>query len=554
MTTSPATGSSPPDFAGVFRRDRRARAAYAEGAGIYRIVPEAVAVPASVADLGALVEWAAAGGRHLIPRGAGSAVSGSNVGRGIVVDGTRLAPRILAVDAGRRRATTSPGVTWRELDDAARPHGLRLPPDPSSSAFATLGGLAATNAAGARSVRYGPMRRWIEALDMVWADGAVGRLERAGPPPDGADVIPHPAGSTALPVHRFLEHVGPAIRRAAGPIGDRFPHTRKNTAGYALDEWLRSGDVLDLVIGSEGTLGIITRIEWRLDEIPAHVAGMRILLADLDALAEVVTALSTLAPSAVELLDRSFLEILPAGARPAGDAVVLVEFEGRDAAAVRGRVADATRAVGDLALDVATSLTRQETAALWRLRHAASPILAALPEARRSLQVIEDGCVPLERLTEYIRFVRAAAAAHDVPVVMFGHAGDGHLHVNVLPDVTRPRWQTAVERLLVEVTDEVLRLGGTPAGEHGDGRLRAGLLERVYGPGIVDLFRRTKEAFDPEYLFNPGVILPRGWSPLENLKIGADSVALPADIAPALRDIERSAAYHRPRLDLADGN
>lgn len=534
----------PRQFDGAFRTDVRARAAYAEGAGIYRILPDAIGLPQSVADLECLVRWANEGGVPLVTRGAGSAVSGSSVGPGVIVDLGRMQPSKLDVDPGRRRAVTGSSVTYQALADAARTHGLRLPPDPSSAAFATLGGMVATNAAGARSVKYGAVRPWVRAVELVTADGESCRLERGVPA----------RASDALAVARFVDQAAPAIARSHALIQERFPRTRKNTSGFALDAYLASGDLVDLVIGSEGTLGIITQIEWDLIPLPRHVGGMLIQLRDLDALADVVTALGRLGPSAVELLDRSFLEVLPPAERPAGDAALLVEFEAGDTRRLRGRLGDAVRAVGAWADDVQTALSEAESADLWRLRHAASSILADLPDSRRSLQIIEDGCVPLDKLTAYVRFIRARADDLGLPVVMFGHAGDGHLHVNVLPDVERPGWTGAVATLMKAVTDEVLRLGGTPAGEHGDGRLRAGLVERLYGREVTALFALVKAAFDPREILNPGVILSQEWAPLDQLKAGTHAVALPPDIAEALRTLERSAGYDQPRIALADRN
>ena len=165
---------------GAFRRDERARAAYAEGAGIYRIVPEAVAAPADVADLQALVRWAGAERVALVPRGAGSGMGGGNVGRGVVVDLTGMAPRRLEIDPARQTAWTSAGVTAQELDQAARAAGLRFPPIPSSGRFATLGGMVATNAAGVASVRCGSVRRWVRALEFVGGAGEIVAMRRVG--------------------------------------------------------------------------------------------------------------------------------------------------------------------------------------------------------------------------------------------------------------------------------------------------------------------------------------------------------------------------------------
>ncbi|MEP7227940.1 MAG: FAD-binding oxidoreductase [Gemmatimonadales bacterium] len=539
-----------PPVRGVYRTDARARAAYAEGAGIYRILPQAICRPADVEDLKTLITWASEHRVPLVPRGAGSAMGGGNVGDGVVVDLTGTSESRLEIDPTSRRAVTSARITHAELGAAAAPHGLRLPPDPSSSRWATLGGMVSTNAAGPRSVRYGSVRRWVEALTLVTAEGESVRLARRR---DSGT-----AGQAGA-LGRFQRDVAPRIQAESRLITDRFPKTRKNSSGYALDAYLASGYLLDLVIGAEGTLGFVTEIEWRLDAAPALRAGLRVHLPSLDHLAEVVGALNQHAPSALELLDRSFLDLLGAhrlsqaglGART--EAIVLVELERDDARALAQALQSAADAVSSWATTIDTAYSPPEAEQLWAIRHAASPILAGLPESRRSLQVIEDGCVPVERMGEYIAAVRRSAADHNLPVVMFGHAGDGHIHVNLVPELAREGWKAAVSHLFQEVTAAVIRLGGTPSGEHGDGRLRAGTLLGTYGPDILDLFRQVKSAFDPLGIFNPGIILPSGEPPLGRLKVGSGAAPIPADIQRALREIELTGGYGRCRLELADG-
>ena len=533
----------PPAIRGVFRTDERARAAYAEGAGIYRILPVAVALPSDRDDVVSLVRWAAEHRVPLVPRGAGSAMGGGNVGEGVVVDLTRL-PRRLDVRPAERLAVTSANVTLTELNLAADPHRLRRPPDPSSGRFATLGGMVSTNASGARSVRYGSVRRWVIGLELVTAAGEVLELRRGSPVPEASDTV-----------RRFERDIAPAIAAAHGFIAARFPRTRKNSSGYALEDWLASHDLLDLVVGAEGTLGLVTQVDWRLDPQPAHRAGLRVELRSLDDLVKVVAALVACDPSAVELLDRTFIDLIrhtEVGEGLAGaEAILLVEIERDDARSLREAVAKASDGVRPWAAAVDTALTAASSARLWELRHAASPILAGLPEDRRSLQVIEDACVPLERMGEYIRIVRRVTSARDIAAVIFGHAGDGHVHVNLLPRIGRAGWEQSVAGVMEEVSDAVIRLGGTPSGEHGDGRLRAALLQRVYGEEIVGLFRRLKDCFDPFGILAPGVILPSGEPPISRLKVGRQAVTIPDDIAQALRDLERGAGYARCRLELA---
>ncbi len=510
--------------------DPRVRSAYSEGAGIYRIVPAAVAIPEQIEDVRAWVRDAERSDSPLIPRGAGSGMPGGNVGRGVILDMSRAFME-LEIDARRRIARAGASVTWAQVQQGAAAHGLRLPPDPSSGAFATSGGMVATNAAGPRSVRYGSVRPWVEAVEVVGAGGEARWIKRG-------------AGSA----ERF------AIQRGDRDLVGSFPRTRKNSSGYALDAFAASGDEVDLLIGAEGTLGIVTAVEWRLDPIPRASAGVALSLASLDALGEAATYLVTLDPSAVELLDRSLLDFVAqaGGAIPPGaECLLLVEFERDTAAAARGVVGDAVRGLQHLTLQADTALDRAGLERLWSIRHLASPALARLPETRRSLQVVEDGCVPLERLAEYVTGLRAAAARHEVPVAIFGHAGDGHVHVNALPDLTRPRWREALQALYDDVLALLQHLGGTPSGEHGDGRLRAGALASFFGPALMSRFRDLKTVYDPGSIFNPGVILPAAdWAPLADLKVGNDAAAIPGDIAGRLREIERSAAWSTSKLDL----
>ena len=552
QTESPAPyGAIPPLLNGIRRTDLRARAAYSEGAGIYRIVPDGVVIPSTTEALRTVVRWAAERGIPLIVRGAGSAMTGGNVGNGVIVDLSVLDGCPLRMHAPLCRARTGAGLTHGSLQVKAHEHGLRLPPDPSSSRFATLGGMVATNASGARSLAHGSVRRWVEALDVVTADGELLPLRRGVEPPrTGA-------------VDRFRDAAEPALRASAGLIRDRFPRSRKNSAGYALDQWLESGDLIDLFVGAEGTLGIVTDIEWRLAPVPAHRVGLRAALRELESLGQVIASLLALEPSALEYLDATFLRFAaPELARAAvtippeaTGGVLLLELEGdvRDQLLTRLHTAQALLAAASVTVEPATD--ERAVDGLWDIRHAASPILVRLGSGRRSMQVVEDGCVPIPALARYVSAVRAASARHNVPAVLFGHAGDGHVHVNLLPDLGRPGWARRVAAIYEEVTDAVLALGGTPSGEHGDGRLRTPLLDRLYGVEVTRLFQLVKDAFDPQRILNPGVKVPVPSSDgmLDHWKVGPDAAEIPHDIEQGLREIERHARYSTDRLELADG-
>ena len=288
---------APATFSGVFRTDDAARAVYAEAAGIQQIWPAAVAVPASADDVVELVRWAASAGVPLVARGSGTSMAGGAIGAGVVVDLSRLR-RAGPVDRQRQRIWVEPGVGRNEVDAAARAAGLRFPVDPSSGAYCTVGGMAATNAAGAHTLKFGSVRPWVVALDCVFADGSRATVRRREAPP--LDVPP---------VARFLGDVAPTIR-SADPAALQHVGVRKDSSGYCLSEAVASGDLVDLLIGSEGSLALFVGLELALCPQPAATASLLAAFPSLDNAVVGATSARTAEASACELLDRTFLDFV----------------------------------------------------------------------------------------------------------------------------------------------------------------------------------------------------------------------------------------------------
>jgi FAD/FMN-containing dehydrogenase len=529
---------SPAGFRGDFRTDDVARALYSESAGIFRVVPRAVAVPQDLDDLVTLVRWARETATPLVPRGAGSGMAGGNVGPGVVVDLTRGFAQPPVVDLATHTARAGAAVTYRALNEAAAAQGLFLPPDPASGKFCTLGGMVSTNAAGPHTLKYGAMRRWVTGLQFVTADGEVGSAGTGARGHGGTDV-PGPARTRAE--ERFLRDAGPAITRDALSLAAAVPHTPKNSSGYDLPGWAHSGDLTQLFVGSEGTLAVVTAVEVALAPLPARTSTVLVALRTLEDVGPAVLALLPLEPSAVELMDRTYLEFVQATshrALPKGtEAVLLAEFEGDGAGAAE--------ALAGIASAIERADDPAAVADLWELRHLASPILTRMPDDTRSLQLVEDGCVPVQRLGAYIASLRDIAGRHGFRIVIFGHAGDGHLHANVIADVRAPDLVQHLAACLDDVTSAQLGLGGTPSGEHGDGRLRAPYLARTFGEPYAALCRKVKEAWDPAGILNPGVVVAAlGARPLDMpLKVGLAAPPIPPAVAERLRGIEREAAW-----------
>ena len=539
LTTRPA------EFRGTFRHDLAARAVYGEAAGIERILPRAVAVPADADDARARVRWAGETRTPLVPRGSGSSMAGGAIGEGIIVDLSRL-DAIAPVDVARGTIRCGPGAVRDAVDRAARDVGLQFPVDPSSGAFCTVGGMASTNAAGAHTLRYGAMRAWVEALDCIFCDGSRGELRRGAAPP-------------TLPIlRRALDALAPVLA-AEGDTPTRHRGVRKDSSGYGLADWAASGDAVDLVIGSEGTLALIVGLELRLAPLLRHSASLLGAFATLEDAVIAADRARLAGAVACELLDRSFLDVARLGDTvvPAPDdaeAVLLgeVEASSREEADLVAREIEAEfRRSGATAVRLALDPATEH--ALWKLRHAASPIISTIHPGLKSMQFIEDGCVPPARLPEYVRGVRAAFERHGFRGVIFGHAGDANVHVNPLIDVREADWRARAEALLDEISTLTGRLGGTLTGEHGDGRLRAPLLSRVWSAEALERFAAVKHAFDPDAIFNPGVkVAVAGARPFDAVKYDPELPALPEPARAALARVERERAYSRSRLAMLD--
>jgi FAD/FMN-containing dehydrogenase len=431
---------------------------------------------------------------------------GGNVGPGVSVDLRGLGG--VTVDPESGTARLGPGLIADELDAAAAPHGLFFPAAPSSSDRCTLGGMVANNAAGARSFGYGTVRDRVEAVELVLADGSRTTVERGAPLP---------------PV--LAELRGSLRSRSRRAVEEGWPRVRKNSSGYGLDRFLPDGDGVALACGSEGTLAVVTGARVRLAPRPSERVVLLLSADSVQELAPLADAAEDAGAAACEFLGRRFLEIAGLARHPEvgelaarSEALVLVELDGSRRPLEEGLeiVRRAARNAGSASVEARTPQARSE---LWRVRHAASPVIAAkADEGLVSMQFIEDSVVPRARLGAYLGGLEEILAEEETDAVMFGHAGDGNVHVNPLVDVRREGWRERVRRILDATARLVASLGGTLAGEHGDGRIRAPYLDVIWGPLLGAAFREVKETLDPRGVLNPGVVVPLpGQDPLDGL-------------------------------------
>ena len=538
----------PAGFRGAYRSDDLARAMYSEAAGIGRIIPAAVAVPQDAEDVIALVRWAKERSLSLVPRGSGTSMANGAIGPGVIVDLSRM-NSIDNVDLVNHSIWAGPGALRGDIDRVAHDSGLRFPVDPSSGEFCTIGGMVSTNAAGARTLRFGATRDWIIALDCVFEDGSRAVVSRIAPTPTGIPAL-----------DRFIKHVDPMMLSS-----DALLHrgVAKDSSGYGVAAYAHTRKLVDLLVGSEGTLAIIVGVQLGLAPLARKRSSVLGTFASLDA--AVIAAATARAAGAVacELLEKTFLDVASSGGSeatvavlqsiPEGtQAVLLAEVEGsndHEAEEAANELARAFTSSGASLTKVALGANDQHE--IWELRHAASPILGRLDPALKSMQFIEDGAVPVEKLADYVTGVKESLAKWNVRGVIFGHAGDAHVHVNPLIDVSKTEWRRSVEGILSDVVELTAQLGGTLSGEHGDGRLRTPLLSQTWSEEAIGLFSEVKAAFDPAGILNPGVKIPlANQSPIGDIKYDPLLPPLPPQVRRALDSISDKRAYSTFRLSL----
>ncbi len=427
---------------------------------------------------------------------------GGNLGPDVIVEVGAGFRGIETLSAGAKGIRAGAGATGAEVDGVARELDGFLPFLPSSARWCTVGGMVANNAAGPRSFRYGSISAWIEALEGYFAWGEPFRVGTGEPiPPVFAELADSLRGDLSI---------------SRGDDPRDWPSVRKNSSGYALDRFLRTDDPVQLLVGSEGTLAIVTSADFRFAPLPA-ARGLVVHRAESAAeLQEIALESGALGATACEFFGRRFLEIaerqLDRGLREmarSAFALVILEVTGSvdEVAARVNEIERVGRLKGSPPL---TTLDPRAVEDLWEIRHAASRTISEEADRGRiSAQFIEDSVVPPAALGRYLEGLDSILRRVGLDAVVFGHAGDANVHVNPLVPVEEPDWPIRVQRALEGVTDLVIDLGGTLSGEHGDGRLRTPLIPRVWSPPLVRAFRRVKETLDPKGILNPGVVVPR---------------------------------------------
>jgi FAD/FMN-containing dehydrogenase/Fe-S oxidoreductase len=494
------------------------RAACSIDASIYRIVPLCIVCPADADDIVSAIRYAASNGIPVAARGAASGVAGESLCSGIVFDMTRYMNAVVSITDDGRTAVCQPGVVLDILNNRLAEYGRKIGPDPSSSNRATVGGCLANNATGAHWLQYGYIADYLEAVEVVLADGSLVELGNDFDPSQADDSA---AASIAKSCLAVLSGKDQIIRKA-------LPRTKRNRSGYNIAGICHDGkiDLARLLAGSEGTLAIFTKITLRTVQIQPEKALLQLEFDSFETMAQAVPVIVDTGASACELMDKTltkmardalpqYRDILPADAV----ATLLVEHTGETGRQVKELIEKTDSAVGNLASRRMVVFDPKLQLRLWKSRKDAAPLLDRSGGRKRAIPCIEDTSVDNHQLAHYISAMQDIAKRYELKLSFYGHAGDGELHIRPYLDLNDPAEQQKLKSVMNEVFNLAWSLGGSISGEHADGIIRASFIRRQYGGQPYDMMRQIKNIFDADCLLNPGkIITKRTDVTTENLK------------------------------------
>ncbi len=528
---------------------------YSSDASIYEIPPLGVVRPRNVDDVVATVRYAAANEIPLHARGSGSGLAGGALGRGLVVDFSRYLRKVLQVNEDTVRVEA--GVVLDDLNRHLASRRRYFGPDPATKQVTTVGSMVALDASGSHWPVVGSTRRHVESLQVVMSDGEVREL--------AANDIPLKGASTGT--EQLAGRLSDILDKYDESIRDHQPKSCVNCSGYQFDDLRVLGlggpqvNLAHLLVGSEGTLGLVTEVTLKTLPFPEHESSLLLYFDSLDKAAHATLELSTLGPSACDLMDRRHLSIaresdpryeflIPLEA----EAVLLVEFQGDTADEVHARLAKTVALVKDklrLAAGAYIAADLLDNDLLWQLARHYTPTLYRLRGLTRPLPFIEDVAVPPESLPEFLPRALQIFRQAQTTTSLFGHVGHGQLHFRPFLDLANSEDISKMDLLATKLYEEVWRVGGTISGEHGDGLSRTPFVARQFGP-LASAFQEVKALFDPRGLLNPGKIVPLGeYSLSSNLRHVRYPLLDSVFSATTQKDADKSLEATRIELQLA---
>lgn len=489
--------------------DSFSRGRYSTDASIYQLMPVGVVVPRDDEDVEIAVQIAVDAGVPILPRGAGTSQNGQAIGEALLLDTTRYLNKVLQFSPEERTVSVQPGLVLDQLNRFLKPHGLFYPVDVSTANRATIGGMTGNNSCGARSIRYGNMVHNVRSVEALLANGNKAHFAKSN------GVLPQPT-----PDPELLASLSALGKREAEEIRTRFPDLLRRVGGYNIDELIDEHPNFGrLLVGSEGTLGFFQRIHLDLQPLPAHkvlgICHFPSFFASMDSVQHIVK----LDPAAVELVDRTMIDLardIPLFAptvkrfvRGEPQALLLVEFAGEDKATQLASLRALVQLMADLGFtgSVVEATEPEFQNAVWEVRKQGLNIMMSMKGDGKPVSFIEDCAVRLEDLAQYTKRLDEVFERHGTTGTFYAHASVGCLHVRPVLNMKEQAGADKMRAIVEETLEMVREYKGSHSGEHGDGISRSEFHESMFGSRMLKNFEEVKSLFDPANLFNPGKIV-----------------------------------------------
>lgn len=476
--------------------------------------PKIIVYPRNTSDIRktARFTWQLAEKGHVMPitpRGKGTDQAGAALGSGIMMAFPAHMNKILELD--RNSVTVQPGIIYSKLEQTLHTHGRFLPPYPSSAEFSTVGGAVANNAAGEKSIKYGQMREYVSGLQVVLANGELIKTGRIGKrelnKKKGSDAF---EGEIYRELDNLLTDNAELIERSKLKVS-------KNSAGYNLAKVKKkdgSFDLTPLIVGSQGTLGIVTQATIKTEPYNPATTLLVAFFDDLAVADKAVAKLLETKPSALEMVDENLLNFVkkhhPEQLRgivsePYPKIVLLAEYDDLNDRTQKRKIRKAKKVMQEMSYEFRITKDEHEKETLWKIRHSAAAVMWQVVGTSKALPIIEDGVVPRTKMHEYVNQTYAIFKKYGLETALWGHAGDANLHMQPFLDLGKVGDRQKVFKIMDDYYSMVIKLGGSTSGEHNDGLLRGPYLPEVYGSEMYELFQKVKNLFDPHKTMNPGV-------------------------------------------------
>jgi FAD/FMN-containing dehydrogenase/Fe-S oxidoreductase len=531
--------------------DRVTRLLYSTDASIYQMMPVGVAMPRNADEICAAVEIAAKHAVPILPRGGGSSLAGQAIGHALILDLSRYMDQVLDIDLEGTKVRTQPGITLGRLNQELASSGLMYGPDPASADRATMGGILGNNSTGAHSIVYGMTVDHVVSTDVVLSDASRATF----------DAFEHLSWSLRGKrpglegsLYRGLEAI---LERYITPIAARYPQTFRQVAGYNLNKLVWDGDpnLAKLIVGSEGTLGVITEMELNLVPIPKVRCLAMVHFDELEAAMEAVPIILESQPAAIEVLDKMMLDLTRDRLEYhrlltfiEGDPaiVLLVEYAGDREAELETGIIRLRRKLKENKHRGPVIIIKDPTeqARVWHVRKLGLGILMSIRGDAKPIPFIEDAAVPVEHLADYV--TQISEYSHSVGVdrvAMYAHASAGCIHIRPLVNLKQEAGVRQLRQIAQKSVELVIRYGGTTSGEHGEGIARGEFSEMLFGYDLVQAFHEVKNLFDPIGLLNPGKVVNTPQMDDETLLRFGTSYSVPYEIQETAFSFEHDGGY-----------